>query len=312
MLSQAFLINMEKNKQMEKKYQNRMLSPSRQNPNSPYKYTMNRRQEILQRNMSRIPPRFPPQHRPMNKSSHKKNTKPQTTVIQPKVASPKNSLTSIIMVTDNDRKFIYHAIYTILKQSHTNLELLIIDNNSEDGTVEFVKNLKDSRIKIYGLKDKTTITNCLNLGLYVSKGQFITFQNPRYISTSERLGQQVNQLINNPKSVSIVGEQIQENSDNVKGNYESVMISRDQLETFGYFYDNDENNKPFLEYVKRLQKYSQVEVQLVNDLLYIKYDTLLNGINNQEYNLDTLDDYPDEELSPEQKVEFEELVKFGI
>ena len=307
MLSQAYLMNMQKNKGMGGN-----LSPSRQNPNSPYKYTMNRRAELLKRTMARIPPRHPPVHGRKvvtHKAKPKKKSVANVTQVSSKSVPAAKSLVSVIMVTENSRKYIYHAIYTILKQSHSNIELVIVDNNSQDDTVDFIKNLKDGRIKIYALKETTSNPNCYNLGMYVCKGQFITFQDPRYISISDRLTRQISQLVTNPKSISIVGEQLREDEEEgIKGNYQSMMISRDQLETFGYFYDND---KHFLEYVKRLNKHD-VSVQLVNDLFYIRYDTLSNGIANNEYHLDTLDEYPEDQVCPEKKVEFEDLVKFGV
>ena len=327
MLSQAYLMNMQKNHSGDNKSTKKQFSPSFLNPKSPYKYTMNHRADILKKTMSRIPPRYAntvvrPVRRPTTvkkTTTVKKPTKSTKSVKNVKSvktgetnvmarSSPKNALVSVVMVSDNQRKYIYHAIYTILKQSHKNLELIVVDNFSEDGTIEFVKNLNDNRIKIYSLKEKTTMANCYNLGIHVSKGEYITFQDPCYISISDRITRQLEQHAVSPGVVSIVGEQLNEEKQEIQGNYQSVMISRELLGTFGYLWDTE---KFFIEYAKRLQKHG-VPIKQVDDLFYIRYDTLSNGIANNEYHLDTLEEYQEDDISPEKKVEFEDLVKFGV
>ena len=366
MLGQAYMINMNANRQMEQKLMNRQNSQSMPypgNPNSRYRYTLNRRAQILERTKARIPPRNPyktasgynvrpgvglrspgrtgKSKKPDNKVN-KVNMKTKSLTAEQNVQAPllqsqpqsqsqsqpksqlfdnnelqsksvrvntSNALISVILVTDNSRKYIHNSIYTIMKQSHYNLELIIVDNGSEDGTIDYIKNLRDNRIKIFALKDRCSLASCRNLGLYVSKGSFITFQDPKYISITERLDRQVKLLTNSQEpSVSVVGEQIREENDEIICNYESLMLSRDQLKTFGYFKDHE---KHMLEYVKRLINH-KVQITEVKDLFYIRYDTLTNGIANNEYHLAELNEFPEEEVSQEKKVEFEDIVKFGV
>ena len=53
---------------------------------------------------------------------------------------------SIITVVKNDRKNIEKTIISVLKQSFTNYEHILIDGKSDDGTVDIIKNTKERSI----------------------------------------------------------------------------------------------------------------------------------------------------------------------
>lgn len=59
-------------------------------------------------------------------------------------------LISIIMTSYNYARFLPEAIESILNQTYTNWELLIIDDASKDNSIEIIKKYqqKDSRIKL--------------------------------------------------------------------------------------------------------------------------------------------------------------------
>lgn len=81
---------------------------------------------------------------------------------------------SIILPTYNGEKYIDKAIKSVISQTYTDWELIIIDDGSSDGTDLVIKNyLNDKRI-IYIKKDQNTgITDSLNIGLKISKGEYI-------------------------------------------------------------------------------------------------------------------------------------------
>ena len=69
------------------------------------------------------------------------------------------SLVSIIMPLYNGSLFISSTIESILNQTYTNFELLILDDLSSDNSIEIIKSFKDKRIKLF--------TNKKNIG-YIS------------------------------------------------------------------------------------------------------------------------------------------------
>ena len=56
---------------------------------------------------------------------------------------------SILMPTYNGSKWVKQAIESILKQSYSNFELIVSDDNSTDNTIDKIKDIKDNRIKLF-------------------------------------------------------------------------------------------------------------------------------------------------------------------
>lgn len=60
-----------------------------------------------------------------------------------------NEGTSIIILNFNGKKFLQDCISSVLVQSYTEFELIIFDNNSTDGSIQYVnESFKDPRIKV--------------------------------------------------------------------------------------------------------------------------------------------------------------------
>lgn len=86
---------------------------------------------------------------------------------------------SIIMPTYNRKKFISEAIDSVLNQTFPNFELIIIDDGSDDGTEEFIRNkyikyLDKSIIKYYKL-DHIGVSAARNYGLSKASGNIIAY-----------------------------------------------------------------------------------------------------------------------------------------
>jgi len=56
---------------------------------------------------------------------------------------------SILMPIYNGSKWVKQTIDSILRQSYSNFELIISDDNSTDNTIDIIKDIKDNRIKIF-------------------------------------------------------------------------------------------------------------------------------------------------------------------
>ena len=56
---------------------------------------------------------------------------------------------SILMPVYNGSKWVKQTIDSILRQSYSNFELIISDDNSTDNTIDIIKDIKDNRIKIF-------------------------------------------------------------------------------------------------------------------------------------------------------------------
>ncbi len=79
---------------------------------------------------------------------------------------------SVILPVYNGEKYLKEAIESVLVQTFTDFELIVIDDGSIDGSAEIVKGYADPRI-IYIQKEHSGIIATLNRGLKESKGELI-------------------------------------------------------------------------------------------------------------------------------------------
>lgn len=89
-----------------------------------------------------------------------------------------NPLVSIIVPVFNVEKYIKESLESILSQTYSNLEVIIIDDCSTDSTYEICSKYadKNEKIKLYQTKsNKGTPSSPKNLGLKKATGEFILF-----------------------------------------------------------------------------------------------------------------------------------------
>lgn len=97
----------------------------------------------------------------------------------------------------NGLPFVKEAIKSILEQTHKNLELIIINDDSSDGTQKYLMSLKDKRIVIIDNIKNLGVAQSLNIGLEKASGQFIARMDADDISVPTRLEDQINFLTKN-------------------------------------------------------------------------------------------------------------------
>lgn len=81
---------------------------------------------------------------------------------------------SIIIPTYNSSKTLMFCLNSIINQSMKNFEVLIIDGNSTDTTLNIAKSYDDERIKIISEPDKG-IYDAMNKGIDIAKGEWLYF-----------------------------------------------------------------------------------------------------------------------------------------
>jgi len=81
---------------------------------------------------------------------------------------------SIIIPAYNAEKYIVETINSVLNQTFTDWELIIVDDGSKDNTAEIVKQFceKDNRISYY-FKKNSGVSDTRNLGMSKAKGEYI-------------------------------------------------------------------------------------------------------------------------------------------
>ncbi|GAB3093051.1 glycosyltransferase family 2 protein [Aestuariicella hydrocarbonica] len=103
-------------------------------------------------------------------------------------------LVSVIIPVYNCEKYISQALSSILRQSYTNLEVLLCDDASIDTSLSVIKNVKDDRIRIYQNSQNLGYLNTVNKLFDYCRGEFITFQDADDWSGPDRIERLVNKF----------------------------------------------------------------------------------------------------------------------
>lgn len=106
-------------------------------------------------------------------------------------------LVSIIMPVYNAESFLTESINSILKQTYTNFEFIIVDDCSTDDSFEVIGSFKDKRIIVFKNKKNSGISESLNLGIKNAKGKYIARMDADDISHPSRIEKQISFLEKN-------------------------------------------------------------------------------------------------------------------
>ncbi len=87
-----------------------------------------------------------------------------------------NNLISVIVPVYNVEKFLVKCVDSILAQTYTNLEIILVDDGSPDNCPAICDELakKDNRIKVVH-KENGGLSSARNAGLDIAKGEYIGF-----------------------------------------------------------------------------------------------------------------------------------------
>lgn len=102
---------------------------------------------------------------------------------------------SVIIPTYNRGNSIIKSINSVISQTYYNLEILVIDDCSTDNTETLISKLNDTRIKYIKLKENKGASFARNIGIQISTGKYITFQDSDDIYHSNKIEKQYKNLI---------------------------------------------------------------------------------------------------------------------
>lgn len=104
---------------------------------------------------------------------------------------------SVILPVYNASLYIATAVKSILKQTFSDFELIIIDDGSTDGTQLIINKNKDKRTKIFTNKNSRGVAGALNQALKLTKGTYIARMDADDISDPQRFEEQIKFLERN-------------------------------------------------------------------------------------------------------------------
>jgi Glycosyl transferase family 2 len=114
---------------------------------------------------------------------------------------------SVIMPVFNAVPHVRVAIESVLAQTFRDFELIVIDDDSTDGSMQIVHGFRDERIRVIHNAENCGAAKTKNLGIENARGEFIAFLDADDIALPCRLAEQTGFLHRNPH-VAIAGSQI--------------------------------------------------------------------------------------------------------
>jgi glycosyltransferase involved in cell wall biosynthesis len=211
-----------------------------------------------------------------------------------------NLLVSIIMPAYNTEATIRESIKSVIKQTYTNWELIVINDGSTDKTVEFIKSFTDDRIILLEQKN-LGVVNARNNGLKYSKGELIAFLDSDDLWLKEKLEIQLKFMKSNNVQFSYTKSySFSSNSKNIKEAFKfislgfedkeeiliydfiptlTVMVHRCIIDDIGYFDTELKAAEDWDLWIRILQKY---KVGFLEEYLS-KYRVTGTGLSSNLY-----------------------------
>jgi len=93
---------------------------------------------------------------------------------------------SVIIPLFNHEKYVKEAVYSVLEQTFSDFELIIINDGSTDNSEGVVKSIKDDRIK-YFCQENQGASHTINVGLQLAEGEYISILNSDDLYHKKRL-----------------------------------------------------------------------------------------------------------------------------
>ena len=109
---------------------------------------------------------------------------------------------SVIMPVYNGETYLKDAIESILNQTYTNFELIILNDGSSDDTEKIILSYTDPRIVYIKNEKNLKLVKTLNKGIKLSRGEYIARMDADDISLPDRFEEQINFMKNNNIDIS--------------------------------------------------------------------------------------------------------------
>lgn len=190
---------------------------------------------------------------------------------------PVTPLVSVLMPVYNAEKYLKESIESILSQSFTDFEFIVIDDASTDQSLAIIQSYQDERIRLFKNSIRLGIAGTLNNGIQLAKGKYIARMDGDDISTPERLEKQYLFLEANSE-IGLCGCQISNFEHTISGsNYSldhselwcdmlfflpiahpSVMLRKNLIERNQLFYDSSMELVEDYDFIRRLVKCTNI------------------------------------------------------
>src|ERR1700694_5070754 len=107
---------------------------------------------------------------------------------------------SIVLTTRNGARFLRQSIDSCLAQTYAEIELIVVDGGSTDGTLEIVARYKDARMRVLHQENNAgKLPGALNRGLADAQGAYLTWHQDDCYYSPEAIETMVSFLEEHPE-----------------------------------------------------------------------------------------------------------------
>jgi len=127
-----------------------------------------------------------------------------------------SKLVSIIIPAYNTKDFIYQCIQSVINQTYRNIEIIVINDGSTDGTLEVINSITDPRLILVSQENRGCSAT-KNIGLRISKGDFIQYLDADDYLSPDKIEKQVDKLSLNENCTAVCKTVIISNNKKING-----------------------------------------------------------------------------------------------
>ena len=110
-----------------------------------------------------------------------------------------NPTVSIVIASLNGRNLLGPCLRSLWDQTFTDFEVIVVDNGSTDGTVDFIKSFREPRLRMVSLSENRGFAGGCNAGMTQARGRYIATLNNDTEADRNWLGELVRVMDGNPK-----------------------------------------------------------------------------------------------------------------
>jgi len=115
-----------------------------------------------------------------------------------------NGKVSVVITTKNRKNYLKQAIDSVLSQTYKNIEIIIVNDGSDDGTNDYLKKFFNNKKALIITNESSMGANyCRNLGIKNSKGDYLAFLDDDDFWDKNKLKKQV-ELIESDERIGLV------------------------------------------------------------------------------------------------------------
>lgn len=117
----------------------------------------------------------------------------------------KDPLVSVIVPVYNGASFLKEALRSILSQNYTNVEVIVVDDGSNDGTRDLISGCADVRVRGFQLERNQGVSTARKIGLQKGRGDLITFFDGDDVMCQGAIRKRVDYLRRTPVAKAVYG-----------------------------------------------------------------------------------------------------------